>query len=413
MPQRDNVIGGEDQDISAEKTQDNPRHSPRKGSPKKKSPDHERTPRQRFLRAPALSNASILPPPTYNQNATIDIDQGESESMPSRESGSRSTSPVKKFADLSMADIPTEYEKLDGHASAKLKGVLTKYGRLREIGAGVGVVPSSLKVLMEKTFQEDDRPLLHAYTSSYAGNSNTGMKDYVKKMGSQAIEIYEAAWICEKLRKQEDDWNVEVQTPLLKLAVSNPKYGRAVNQAIIKTASIQPAALGKKHGSGVSMQTKKVDFAVFLEPSTVLAGKIHKTLKPLVAQHQSINQTMMSSLRTRPIAFSMETKPPFCGDETSDVQLSIWVGAGIERLRWMMRKEKSGRMPVFPALSMHGHDLYLVVYEAQETQNVMYGKMRLGGTDTITGVFQIIAAMDILVEWAHTDYREWFESVIS
>ena len=86
---------------------------------------------------------------------------------------------------------------------------------------------------MEKTFQEDDRPLLHAYTSSYAGNSNTGMKDYVKKMGSQAIEIYEAAWICEKLRKQEDDWNVEVQTPLLKLAVSNPKYGRAVNQAIV------------------------------------------------------------------------------------------------------------------------------------------------------------------------------------
>ena len=70
-------------------------------------------------------------------------------------------------------------------------------------------------------------------------------------------------------------------------------------------------------------------------------------------------------------------------------------------------------MPAFPALSMHGHDLRLVVYEEQETKNIMYGKMRLGGTDTITGVFQIIAAMDLLVEWAHTDYREWFESIIS
>ena len=45
-----------------------------------------------------------------------------------------------------MSDIPTEYKDLDGHISAKLKGVLTKYGRLREIGAGVGVIPSSFKV---------------------------------------------------------------------------------------------------------------------------------------------------------------------------------------------------------------------------------------------------------------------------
>ena len=66
MPQRDNVIGGEDQDISAEKTQDNPRHSPRKGSPKKKSPDHERTPRQRFLRASALRYNQRLSTPSQH-----------------------------------------------------------------------------------------------------------------------------------------------------------------------------------------------------------------------------------------------------------------------------------------------------------------------------------------------------------
>ena len=66
MPQRDNVIGGEDQDISAEKTQDNPRHSPRKGSPKKKSPDHERTPRQRFLRPPALRYNQRLSTPSQH-----------------------------------------------------------------------------------------------------------------------------------------------------------------------------------------------------------------------------------------------------------------------------------------------------------------------------------------------------------
>ena len=160
------------------------------------------------------------------------------------------------------------------------------------------------------------------------------------------------------------------------------------------------------------MQSKKVDFAIILEPSDVLAGKIHNVLKPLPMQLRSINQSDMSSIIKRPIAFSMVAKPPFCGDEDADIQLSIWVGAGIKRLRWMM-KETSRGTPVFPALSMNGHDLFLVVFEDQGTKNVMYGKMHLGRTHTITGVFQIIAAMDILVEWANTDYREWFESIIS
>ena len=218
--QRDDLLMPQHDNVSAKMTQDNPRRSPRKASPSKKAqdlahhpstlyqspshpsdhdleaPDRERTPRPRSVRAPDLryllpetallpnnilpitmtspssqhsifsicladcgicnSHALILPPPTYNQNVT-EMDRSESESMPSRESGSRSTSPVKKWADLSMADIPTEYEELDGHVAARLKGVLTKYRRLREIGAGVGVIPSSLKVTDTMRLQDDAR----------------------------------------------------------------------------------------------------------------------------------------------------------------------------------------------------------------------------------------------------------------
>ena len=56
-----------------------------------------------------------------------------------------------------MADIPTEYEDLDGHISTRLKGVLTKYGRLREIGTGVGVIPSSLKVTDTMRLEDNAR----------------------------------------------------------------------------------------------------------------------------------------------------------------------------------------------------------------------------------------------------------------
>lgn len=70
-------------------------------------------------------------------------------------------------------------------------------------------------------------------------------------------------------------------------------------------------------------------------------------------------------------------------------------------------------IPPMPALSMHGHDVYLVVFHEEAERNVMYGKMQLGKTDTVTGVFQVLAALDVLVDWANTEYPEWLESAIS
>jgi len=154
-----------------------------------------------------------------------------------------------------------------------------------------------------------------------------------------------------------------------------------------------------------------------LIPSDPTKDKIVELLKPRPREEQSINQTL--TVKQRPIAISIKTELPFCGDESTDIKLSIWVGAGIEKLKGMLDGKADNacasrsKIPAMPALSMHGHDLYMVVLETQETRNVMYGKMRLGGTDTILGVFQIIAAIDILVEWAHNEYREWFESVIA
>ena len=84
---------------------------------------------------------------------------------------------------------------------------------------------------MEKSYHGDDQPLPHAYTSSHSGDSKAITKDYATKMGDQAIEIQNAARVCDKMRGQEDDWNTEVQIPLLKLVLSNPKYGGAMQYA--------------------------------------------------------------------------------------------------------------------------------------------------------------------------------------
>jgi len=145
------------------------RRSPRKPSPRKQStddttitpvtprrapnlsrgtPDEEQTPRPQASHTFSLDGSTALPPPAYNNDAAKAPSDEDSLSSrrPSERSSMRSTSPVKKFADMWMADRPTNYENLDGHVAERLGGVLKGYERLREISMGISVIPSSLKV---------------------------------------------------------------------------------------------------------------------------------------------------------------------------------------------------------------------------------------------------------------------------
>jgi len=40
----------------------------------------------------------------------------------------------------------------------------------------------------------------------------------------------------------------------------------------------------------------------------------------------------------------------------------------------------------------------------------MYVRLRLGGTDTLLGTFQVIEGLSLLVDWANTDYRSWYQN---
>ena len=163
------------------------------------------------------------------------------------------------------------------------------------------------------------------------------------------------------------------------------------------------------------MRSKLVDYCINLRPGSTLQTRIENYLRPLPASFQSINQTMFSYLRKRPIAINIETKKPFSGGEEADIQLATWAGAGLRRMRLILDEEgcqeggNRAKIPALPALS--GHDLYFLAFKEEEERNVMYGKLRLGGSDTLLGVFQMYAALDVLTEWADKEYREWFTKV--
>jgi hypothetical protein len=103
-------------------------------------------------------------------------------------------------------------------------------------------------------------------------------------------------------------------------------------------------------------------------------SQIYSILDKLSAECQSVNQTLTSVLRMCPIAINIETKVPFSGEETADVQLAVWTGAGLMRTRQFLTANNRAKtqIPNVPMLQMHGHDVHLLILEEQEDKNVSW-----------------------------------------
>ena len=42
----------------------------------------------------------------------------------------------------------------------------------------------------------------------------------------------------------------------------------------------------------------------------------------------------------------------------------------------------------------------------------LYGKLHIGSTRTLLGVFQIMTGLDLLVDWVAKEFRNWYKSTI-
>ena len=47
-------------------------------------------------------------------------------------------------------------------------------------------------------------------------------------------------------------------------------------------------------------------------------------------------------------------------------------------------------------------------FQEKADNSMMYGKLRLGGSDILLGTFQKVKELGVLVDWANTSYRPWY-----
>lgn len=115
-----------------------------------------------------------------------------------------------------------------------------------------------------------------------------------------------------------------------------------------------------------------VDFAIHLNLSRPMEERVRSTISRFPSNAQSINQTMYDALRATPIAINMETKPPYTGGQSSDVQNAIWAGASLVKMEQILelRAKEDMKIPSMPLLTFHGHDMFFSAIVGTEEENV-------------------------------------------
>ena len=153
-----------------------------------------------------------------------------------------------------------------------------------------------------------------------------------------------------------------------------------------------------------------VDYSMILLPDEVTHQAILQVLRDLPEDEQNINQTRSAPVKYRPITVNIEVKVPGGGKNEAMVQLAVWAAAQMEKLNAL-----SGKLvPIgIPLVSVEGHDWRLYnTYQKGDGEVVsqrVWGNDLIGDSSSILGIFKIIAAIQMLAQWSHTEYRAWFK----
>lgn len=290
---------------------------------------------------------------------------------------------------------------------------------LERIKQGLGVIPSSVKAFC--TTQHLGSKLEAKYFSSpnMAGEMTwEAMEERVYEW-RRVCDLRDAALECQRSQLYEAAWNAEVHSTVLRLALRRRREKSGVWYQDVTTARMLPTCLYPRPSSAEMAfsrtGSKKVDYAIVLEPSESLKTRIRDKVEREI--FGSINHTAQEHMRYQPIAVSIETKLPGESKREADKQLLVWVSGHFTRLRQLLSTKQSQTIPALPLLLVQGHDWKL--YMAKVSENPLerklnlFQEMTIGSTASIVGIYTLIAALRRLAEWAEKKYRPWFvESIL-
>ena len=373
-------------------------------------------------------------PPSLRTRPTHPIFQAPPSRPESSDSGEsrgskkpRSQSPTKRLGDLQFSDMPVDSQTWSsGTIPQELKDLVRD---MQGIGRGAGVIPLGSR---DKFARTEEMILDFQWEKEDEGRrrkeeDKAAMKQITGGLGHdlfwyRASTICEATNECLRDRDPEPAWNSEVHSAILRLALTGHYAAQEVWYKDITVARISNKSLVPWNIATGAMQSKMVDYAILINPSQKFTGNPSKFLHNHIIEKLrtekasasiSINQTDSEWVRFKPIAVNVETKRGAVGEDEAHVQLATWLTAQYSRLRQLMPDKAKTKLPSFPVLSVQGQRWLLMIASLQDNDRInLIKELYLGDTDSVAGVYQVIAAIRRIAQWVNDDYRPWFEKEV-
>ncbi|ORY01182.1 hypothetical protein BCR34DRAFT_494068, partial [Clohesyomyces aquaticus] len=197
----------------------------------------------------------------------------------------------------------------------------------------------------------------------------------------------------------EDEWNSEVQHPLLKLARSTSKHQQTLDIHNVKTARIEPPSLARSTVPG-----RVVDYVVTLNPNPATKRAWHRLRLLPGTSIKSWNHTTRA--RHNPIAINIETKGPMKSWTDGKPQIAIWTDAWLKRLA-LIRGNTSGQWPALPLLIAQGHDWHLLIVSKNDERMTIWEQIDIGSTRSCFDAMKVVTVLHWLMDWAERVWRPW------
>ncbi|KAK3360756.1 hypothetical protein B0T25DRAFT_496757 [Lasiosphaeria hispida] len=329
---------------------------------------------------------------------------------------SRGPSPVKNIVGLQRLDKPVQFGSLDDNAE---DGQLPEDARdlfvsiWETVNFQRGIYPEEI---------EDDIRRLNRKISRTNHPSTTPAR--LARAEFQHVRHIEAlARQCLALRRSEASWNSIVHSPLLDLALW--KHSKSVMFENATSAKILPAFIPALV-TGEAIEGKMVDFVMSprlgidagaashtLQVSGIAAAAQTLATQPSAGScNFGVNQTDYPPLLRAPTAVTIETKVGGASSEEGRLQLGIWTAAWHIRMTALgLGGGKEGpSLPTLPLILTHDHEWSLYFAADRGPKIEILGPMQIGMTDTIQGIYRLLAVLRRLAEWIETEFRNWVVS---
>jgi len=280
--------------------------------------------------------------------------------------GRRARSPVKTISDMSLLDKPCVSMSWSEASKAGVLDIETGLRRdLEEISQNDRpVVPRSVENDLRALLGDD-----FYIPSRVFGDLGHDLKKATREFNT-VQDIVEEADRCVSRRCCEAQWNAEVHSRVLKLALS-PFAGRAEYDCITSAAPLDDLV---PTVGNTRVQTKYIDYSIQLVPtSSAFQNAIRERLRQQLQDDvgtssarsaaggsptnpPTINQSGYFPIHDRPLAISIETKTPEAGEGGALAQLAVWISCGHRRVYQLTgTNAETLKLPSLPVLRVVGH----------------------------------------------------------